>query len=86
MTKTERQKLIDLLTESHTINEMSSLPYTHPTKAFNRGYAWGIEMAMDAVGFTQAERWEIWSAVKDDCYRRRHEQAAERDRASWTVS
>jgi hypothetical protein len=65
MTKNERKKLVDLLTHALTVNETTSFSYTHPTGAFNRGYEWGLQVAMETVGFTKCEIWDIWNDTRE---------------------
>lgn len=63
-TKKEKAALIALYAAAVEMNHNTSLPHLHPTKQFNRGYEWGLEKALEEIGVSTIERFDIWSAIK----------------------
>jgi len=66
MTKQERERIEELLYASAYTLHRSSLPYSHLTHAFMRGFKWGVEVAMDRLGYTCVERWDIAERAEQD--------------------
>ena len=63
MTKRERAALAELFQDAIRLNQLGSPDRPPRSKGFGEGYEWGIRCAMEKVGFTWSECYDLWDAV-----------------------
>jgi hypothetical protein len=61
--KREKASLLLLYKGAMWMNEHASPELNATTKHFNRGYEWGLHRALQTMGVSRGELYEVWSSI-----------------------